>query len=116
MADSENDHLTPQDMRSWLREELAALTKETQLRTSDAVDFVTAYSDGKLTPEQANERLSNYAARWGDPLRGVYVEPGMTDQEVVAAVDKRRAGEDVDPAYRKLLDQQRGPRGGTRDR
>jgi len=34
MAESQNDNLTPEELRGWLRSELAGLTKETQLRVA----------------------------------------------------------------------------------
>jgi hypothetical protein len=89
MADSE-DTITPPQMREWLTDELRGLNKAVELRTKDATDFVTAYERGELTEEQMTARLDRYQSRWGDsPIRGVMVTDKMTDEEVLARLDKR---------------------------
>jgi hypothetical protein len=73
-------------------DELHGLRKSVELRTKDATDFVTAYERGELTEEQMTARLDRYQSRWKDsPVRGVNVTEKMTDEEILAHLDKRRA-------------------------
>ncbi len=87
---SEGDNLTPEEMREWLRQELADLTKAMELRVQDATDFVTGYALGKLSPEQAMKRLSTYEYRWGDsPIQGVITDPAMTNEAILRQLAAR---------------------------
>lgn len=95
---SNNDDLpTVDDMQSWLRREIAELAKATELRLADATDFVTAYAAGRLTAQQAEDRLLRYQDRWGDsPIPGVTLAQGMKDDEILERLDA-----EVHPDVRK---------------
>ena len=92
MAEAEKDTLTPAEMRQWLQQELRDVTKATELRVNDAVDFVNAYSNGQLTQEQAMERFRTYSNRWGDAIRGVNTDAEMKDGDILARLDRARSG------------------------
>jgi hypothetical protein len=81
------DRLSPTDMRRWLSEEIADLTKALQLRFNEASAFVNAYAAGEISAEEAEKRLERYNSRWGEPLPGATASTGLTDQEILAAVD-----------------------------
>src|ERR1700683_4740522 len=66
----EADYATPQELRSWLSQEIKDMTRAFDLRLREATDLVTAYSLGDLTPEQADERSWRYQHRWGEALPG----------------------------------------------
>ena len=84
------DPLTPQDVRRWLRQEMLDLTKGFQLRVLEATGIASAYSAGEMSPEQVAQRLFEYDERWGDALPGTSVSKDMTDEEILARIDKAR--------------------------
>ena len=82
------DYLSPKDMRNWLGREIKDATKALELRVREVTDFVTAYAQGELTPEEADERHSRYYHRWGESLPGVAASETLTDGEILAAIDR----------------------------
>lgn len=82
--------LSVRDLQQWLKQELLDSAKAHELRSRDATEFVAAYAEGKLTAEQAQERLAQYDRRWGDALPGAMAIPGATDEEIVRAIDETR--------------------------
>ena len=95
------DVQTPEDMRQWLQQELRDLTKATELRVKDATDFVTAYALGKITAEEAADRLSRYQYRWGDsPIPGVATEENTPNDEIL-----RRLDDGLPPTVKRLLEE-----------
>jgi len=82
------DRLSPQEMRRWLSEELTDLSKALQLRAIEATSLVTAYSAGEISAEEAEKRLHQYDRRWGEALPGTSVSKGVTDEAILAAIDK----------------------------
>jgi hypothetical protein len=87
MANSDEDELTPADLTSWLRQEIAELSKATELRLAEATDFVTAFAAGQITSDEAQSRLLRYQDRWGEsPIFGVTVGE-KTNEEIVRELD-----------------------------
>jgi hypothetical protein len=82
------EYLSPKDMRSWLGREIKDATKALELRLRDATDLVTAYTQGELTPAEADERHSRYYHRWGESLPGATASDTVTDADILAAIDK----------------------------
>jgi len=74
-------------MRDWLHQEIKNSAKALELRVREATDFVTAYSAGEISPEQADERHSHYLHRWGEALPGAFVSQGTTDEQILAKID-----------------------------
>ena len=95
------DQLTPTDMRRWLSEEIADLMKALHLRLAEASAFVNAYAAGEISAEEAKIRLDAYNSRWGESLPGATASTGLTDQEILAAVN-RAAQANVDTFQRRL--------------
>jgi len=60
------DTISAKDMRQWLQEEVRRVMKVAELQVRDATDFVTAYSSGELSAEQAMGRMMQYDTRWGE--------------------------------------------------
>jgi ribulose kinase len=86
------DILSPAEMREWLQREVTHVMKEAELRIADAADFVTAYATGKLSPQEASERMKRYDNRWGEAtLLGIMSEQGMTNEEILRRLDEDRA-------------------------
>jgi hypothetical protein len=85
-AEEKVEYLSPDDMRQWLRQEIADSAKALELRLKEATAFVTAYGAGKITPEEANEKQWQYLQRWGEPLppRGA----STSDEQILAAIDE----------------------------
>lgn len=69
-----NDVLSSEEMAKWLRQEVYEITKSAQLRIQDATDFVTGYTTGTLTPEEADRRWLKYSSRWGDNFAGLNID------------------------------------------
>jgi len=88
MAPDDNGHPSAQDMQTWLAQEIIDSAKAFELRVREATGFVTAYSLGQLTPEQADEMHSRYEHRWGEALAGVNATPNLTDEEITLAIDR----------------------------
>jgi hypothetical protein len=84
------DHLTVQETQSWLRQELSDLAKATELRTKEAQALANDYGAGKISPEAAEQRLSDYTRRWGEALPGTHASPGATDETLLASIDEAR--------------------------
>jgi hypothetical protein len=109
MAKSDDDRLTPEDMVGWLQQEIRDLSKATELRIKDATDFVTAYALGRITEEEMHNRRMAYLYRWGeDPIPGVVVQEGMTNEEVIKRLDAALP-KTVRESVRRLLAKQEKP-------
>jgi len=94
MTDQE-DHdragtMSVKDMQGWLQEELRDSAKAHELRDKDATEFVTAYAEGKLTPEEVSQRLYEYDRRWGEALYGASTSAGLSDEEILRRIDEAR--------------------------
>jgi len=96
MAESDEDILTPVELRQWLQREVRDVMKASELRIKDATDFVTAYATGELTPEVAMERLNQYDNRWRESIMGVTIEEGMTNEEILRLRDKAASKPETD--------------------
>jgi hypothetical protein len=102
MPDPNENTLTREEMRQWLEQEVRDLTKATELRLSDATEFVMAYALGKMTATEAMERLTRYGNRWGDsPIPGVYTDKNMTDDEIIRRLEE---GKSEDATARRRIE------------
>lgn len=103
----DDDYLSPKDMRSWVEQEIREVAKAAELRHKELNDLATAYEQGKLTPEQADERRDHYQHRWGEALRGTAGNPNLTDEEILARIDETRkpfeTRREINEGYRKLF-------------
>jgi hypothetical protein len=77
-------------MQGWLQEEIRDSAKAHELRVKEASELVNAYVSGKLSSEELSEQLYKYDKRWGEALLGSTASPGVSDQEIVNAIDKAR--------------------------
>jgi hypothetical protein len=91
-----SDVLSVQEMQGWLKDEVRDSAKAHELRTKEATEFVTAYSEGKLTPAEAMDRLVQYDRRWGEALFGTSAFPNLSDEELLKKIDAARQ-EVLDP-------------------
>lgn len=91
MADDEapahTNTLSVQDLQGWLKEEIRDCDKAHELRVKEATEFVTAYAAGKLSPSEAMQRLLQYDRRWGEALYGATASPGISDEQILKAID-----------------------------
>jgi hypothetical protein len=87
----ESMHLSVEEMRGWLLQEIKDLEKASELRIKEAKALVEAYAKGELTPEGASKRLTIYEDRWGEALPGTHAMPHMTDEAIAEKIDKTRA-------------------------
>jgi len=86
--DSDNEKLTSEDMRLWLRDEVRRVMKNAELQIKDATDFVTAYAAGTMSPAEADARMALYDSRWGESrLIAAMPREGMTDEEILRNLD-----------------------------
>jgi hypothetical protein len=86
----DDDLLTQHDMLDWLRLEVAKIMKEADMRTREATEIVTAYAIGEINAREANSRLDAYNTQWGDALKGISLQPNMTDADVHKAMNKEK--------------------------
>jgi hypothetical protein len=88
MAKSDENTLSPHEMGNWLREEVRRVMKTAELQITDATDFVTGYTTGKLSGKEATERFDRYGSRWGEsPLISAMPKPGMSNEEILRRLD-----------------------------
>jgi hypothetical protein len=90
-------YLSPQDMQSWLVQEIKDAAKAFELRMREATGFVTKYALGELTAAEADEHHCRYYHRWGESLPGLSASETVTDEMLLAAMDK--AAESVSGPY-----------------
>jgi hypothetical protein len=92
MTDQEDhdrsDTMSVKDMQEWLQEQIRDSERAHELRIKEASGFVSEYAQGKLTHEQAIERMKQYDLRWGAPLFGASAAPGISDEEIVQTMDQ----------------------------
>lgn len=100
-ANERSDFLSPSEMGRLLEEEICAQSKASELRIREFSQFVIAYAAGELTPEQADQKLTQYRTRWGEALPGVFSAQGMTDDEILATIDDSRSPDFVDRLLKK---------------
>lgn len=87
----EFDDPSPADMRNWLEQEIRNCTKAFELRVKEATAFVNAFESGKLSWDETSDRHAAYSDRWGEALPGTAASPGVTDEQIIDAIDKTRA-------------------------
>jgi hypothetical protein len=103
--------MSVQEMQGWLRDEIRDSAKAHELRTKDATQLVEEYAAGKLTPEEATQRVTAYDRRWGgEALFGTAARDGVTDEQIVAEIDRARAVS-LDPEGFRRANLQRGRTG-----
>jgi hypothetical protein len=118
MANSEPrpDLMTTEEFQGWLKQEIRDSAKAHELRIKDATAFVTAYTEGKLTAEEAQEHLYRYDRRWGEALFGTTVWEGTTDSDILTAIDRSRH-ESFDPqGFRRGVKNVNRPQGNATDK
>jgi hypothetical protein len=86
----DSDFLSPQEMAEWLDGEIKNTMRAADLRARDAAALATAYTSGKIKPEEAEQRLYQFSKRWGDALPGVSASENLTDGEILKRIDETR--------------------------
>jgi hypothetical protein len=91
MADPDDTTMTREDMRLWLKDEVRLVTKCAELQLKEANDFVTQYLAGKLSPNEAMEKMLRYEERWGEPKLAVAMpREEIPDGEIIKRLDAER--------------------------
>jgi hypothetical protein len=95
MADRESskgwqDNLSPKEMQEWAAREIADSVKASQLRIKEAGDLAKDYAEGKLSPDEAMQKMLAYDRRWGEALFGVGSSQGLTDENILESIDEAR--------------------------
>lgn len=90
MTEDDLSFPSPKEMEGWLQRETADIRKASELRTKDAEAFVSAYSKGEISAQEAEERSFQYSKRWGDVLPGVMRSEGLSDEEILRRLDETR--------------------------
>lgn len=86
-----SDTLSPDEMKEWLEDQIRDSAKAHELRIRDAKSLIGDYLDGRISPEEAMQRLIRHDIRWGDALFGTSASSGLSDDAIVAAIDAARA-------------------------
>lgn len=84
------ERLSPGEMQKWLQQETADMAKAFELRTKEASELVAAYTSGKISPDEAEERLWKYNKRWPEALPGTHTVKGASDTDILAEIDEAR--------------------------
>jgi hypothetical protein len=87
-----SDFPDPAGMQRWLEREIVDIKRAAELRIKDATEFVTAYSKGEISRDEAADRSFAYAERWGDAIPGVARSQDLSDEEILARIDAARSG------------------------
>jgi hypothetical protein len=99
--------LTMDELEDWLEQETRDSIKAMELRVREATSLVVAYSLGKITREEANERFHRYEHRWREALPGTNAGADKRDKAIVAAVDEAQghysSRRDVRTRYERLF-------------
>ena len=103
--DQSEDHLSPQEMRDWLAQEIKDSAKAHELRVKEARAFVTAYASGEITGEEAMRRMHQYDRRWGEALYGAMSRDDATDKSILEQIDRARAESTATAKFRRRLTQ-----------
>jgi hypothetical protein len=90
MAEHDSDFSSPEAMRGWLEREIADIRRAAELRIKDATRFVSAYASGEISAQEVENHSLAYEDRWGDVLPGVMRTQGLSDEEILARLDKAR--------------------------
>jgi hypothetical protein len=85
------EFLSPKDVASWVRQEIADADKAHELRVKELAEIAHAYSAGEVTPEQADQLHTRYYERWGDALPSISTGPGVTDEQILKSLDDAAA-------------------------
>jgi hypothetical protein len=87
---SNGELLTAEELADWSEQEIRDSIKAMKLRVCEAMELSTAYSLGKITADQANERFFRYEHRWREALPGTNAAPEAKDEAILAAIDEAR--------------------------
>jgi hypothetical protein len=87
----DRETLSPQDVHEWAAQEVLDSGKAHELRVREATTLASDYSQGKISGEEAMERLRQFDRRWGEALFGASANTGMSDDEILAKIDETRA-------------------------
>jgi hypothetical protein len=90
MAKQKDDtHLTREEMREWLHDEVKLVMKAADLQVRDATDFATAYIAGRINAEEASNRMFRYDCRWGESkLIAAMSDDKMSDEDILRRRDE----------------------------
>jgi hypothetical protein len=86
----ESEHLSVEDMRRWHEAETLRINKGSELRLKEVGALVDAYSRGEISGKEAETRMWKYDQRWGEALPGVLSPKGLSDEQILAAIDETR--------------------------
>jgi hypothetical protein len=93
MAKQKDDtYPTREEMREWLHDEIQLVMKVADLQVRDAVDLATAYIAGRITTEEASDRMYRYDCRWGESkLIAALSGDKMSDEDILRRRDEELA-------------------------
>jgi hypothetical protein len=83
-------HLSVEEMNAWLDQETKDVKRASEMRLKEATEIASSYAAGKLTPEEATQRLDQYEARWGEALGGAAASDSVTDAQILDQMDRLR--------------------------
>jgi len=107
----DDTHLTREEMREWLHDEVRLVMKVADLQVRDATDFASAYIAGRINAEEASNRMHRYDCRWGESkLMGALSDDKMSDEDILRRRDEeitKQLGLDVRSGSSLWTDRQR---------
>lgn len=112
-ADDESDTLSVSDFNVMLKHEIINAMKAADLRLREFSEFTAQYAAGKITAEEAMDKYFHYEQKWGEALPGVPRAEGLSDAEIVAAVNeaggKYTSREEGRKRYNQLFSKKENP-------
>jgi hypothetical protein len=90
---SDDTRLSPDEMRYWLEIETQNAQLAARRRISEATALVEDYTKGKLSRDEANERLEAHASRWGLGAKNPDISLRQEIDEATDLMHRRRLRE-----------------------
>lgn len=78
------------ELLEWYGLEVEDVSKAAQLRIQEATKLIDDLAKGRISLEEASDRVGDYSDRWRDVFyRGVRHVRGMTDEQIYKAMDDK---------------------------
>ena len=87
--DSEQDVISPADMRTTLDKEIHDVMRAANLRIREFSKLTQAYTAGELSPAEATAAYITHMDKWGDVFPTISrATSKMSDEEIMAELDR----------------------------
>jgi hypothetical protein len=84
---ADENQFSPQEMRRWLEIEIKQIELASRRRIEEASTIVNDYEAGRLTRTEANRRLEDHEAQWGEVAEDLAIASEIHDEAVNTVYD-----------------------------